>query len=186
MIQRTVGPAIPVEWSAPRAIWPALSNSRQLENALLNLCPQCPGRDARWSPNHHRDCQQVARRTCAHDNIGRPEGQYRLALRDATLDPACRARRIRPGIRAVLHDQAAGTRHGPRAFHDLRVRSTVWRTSSHLFRTGQGTTVCIYLPRHHGTTWMPRRLNFREASASFRPWRNRPGCRQISRRFGCF
>ena len=38
MIQRTVGPGIPIEVVGASTAWPALVDPSQLENALLNLC----------------------------------------------------------------------------------------------------------------------------------------------------
>ena len=59
MIQRTVGPGIPVETVGAGSLWPALVDPSQLENALLNLCINArdamPGRGA----DHDRDRQQV-------------------------------------------------------------------------------------------------------------------------------
>ncbi len=38
LVQRTVGPTIPIEVVGASGIWPALVDPSQLENALLNLC----------------------------------------------------------------------------------------------------------------------------------------------------
>ncbi|WP_245293398.1 ATP-binding protein, partial [Methylobacterium sp. CCH5-D2] len=75
LIQRTVGPSIPVEAVGATGLWPALVDPSQLENALLNLCINA--RDA--MPDGGRITVETANRWMdreaarAHEI---PEGQY--------------------------------------------------------------------------------------------------------------
>ncbi|MGC1333637.1 ATP-binding protein, partial [Pseudomonas sp.] len=75
LIQRTVGPGIQVETVGEQALWPALVDAGQLENALLNLCINA--RDA--MPNGGRINLQTANQWMDRE-AGRahnmPEGQY--------------------------------------------------------------------------------------------------------------
>ena len=82
LIQRTVGPAIPVEVVGAANAWPALVDASQLENALLNLCINARdampegGRITIETANKWMD-ERAARQ---HDM---PEGQYlSLAVTD--------------------------------------------------------------------------------------------------------
>ena len=75
LIQRTVGPAIPVEVVGAAGLWPALIDPGQLENTLLNLCINA--RDA--MPEGGRITIETANKWLderASRKLDMPEGQY--------------------------------------------------------------------------------------------------------------
>lgn len=148
MLSRTVGPSIEVDTVLMAGLWPALVDTPQLENALLNLCINA--RDAmpdggkitietgnRWIDRHG-----------AHQH-GIPEGQYMsLCVSDTgtgmsadviekAFDPFFTTKPIGQGTGLGLSmiygfaKQSGG---------QVRIYSEV----------GEGTMVCIYLPRHRG------------------------------------
>ena len=149
LIQRTVGPSILVETVGAAGLWPALVDTSQLENALLNLCLNA--RDA--MPDGGRITIETANRRMdreaarAHDL---PEGQYlSLSVSDTGMgmpadviakafDPFFTTKPIGEGTGLGLSmiygfaKQSGG---------QVRIYSEV----------GQGSTVRIYLPRYHGT-----------------------------------
>ncbi|MGF6573378.1 PAS domain S-box-containing protein [Paraburkholderia sp. GAS333] len=148
LIQRTVGPGIRLEAVGVAGLWPALVDSGQLENALLNLCINA--RDA--MPNGGRITIETANKWIdgsaarSHDM---PEGQYlSLCVTDTgtgmtadvigkAFDPFFTTKPIGMGTGLGLSmiygfaKQSGG---------QVRIYSEV----------GQGTTVCIYLPRFYG------------------------------------
>jgi signal transduction histidine kinase len=147
LVRRTVGPAVELEVVGAVGLWPALVDPSQLENALLNLCINA--RDA--MPDGGRITIETANKWLdrhaarTHDLS---EGQYlSLCVTDTGtgMAPDVRERRLR----ALLHHQAAGQGTGlglsmiygfaKQSGGQVRIYSEV----------GKGTTVCIYLPRHH-------------------------------------
>ena len=120
----------------------------QLENAILNLCINA--RDA--MPDGGRLTIETAN-TWLDERGARerdmPPGQYVADLRHRHRDGHV-ARRGRARLRSVLHHQAAGQGTGlglsmvygfaKQSGGQVRIYSEV----------GQGTTVQLYLPRHHG------------------------------------
>ena len=78
LIRRTIGPAITLEVVGAGGLWATLTDQSQLENALLNLCINCPRRHAERRPADHRDLEPLARRphgrgaaTCRPGNTSR-------------------------------------------------------------------------------------------------------------------
>jgi PAS domain S-box-containing protein len=149
LIQRTVGPSILVETVGASGLWAALVDPSQLENALLNLCLNA--RDA--MPDGGRITIETANRWMdreaarAHEL---PEGQYlSLSVSDTGMgmpadviakafDPFFTTKPIGQGTGLGLSmiygfaKQSGG---------QVRIYSEV----------GQGSTVCIYLPRYYGS-----------------------------------
>ena len=77
MIQRTVGPSIPVEVVGVSGLWPALVDPSQLENALLNLCINA--RDA--MPDGGRITVETHNKWIderASSKLDMPEGHYKM------------------------------------------------------------------------------------------------------------
>ena len=148
LIGRTVGPSIAVEAVGAAGLWPALVDASQLENALLNLCINA--RDA--MPDGGRLTIETANKWLdreaarSHDV---PEGQYlSLCVTDTgtgmTTEIAARA--FEPFFTTKPLGQGTGL--GLSMIYGFAQQSGGQvRIYSEL---GQGTTVCIYLPRHYG------------------------------------
>ncbi|MDP4026959.1 PAS domain S-box protein [Methylobacterium sp. NEAU 140] len=148
LIQRTVGPSIQVETVGMAGLWPALVDPSQLENALLNLCINA--RDAmpgggkitietgnRWIDRHGAK---------EHDL---PAGQYlSLCVSDTGtgMPPEVIAKAFDPFFTTKPLGQGTGLGlsmiygFAKQSGGQVRIYSEV----------GQGTNVCIYLPRHRG------------------------------------
>ncbi len=148
LIRRTVGPEITVETVDMVGLWPALVDPPQLENALLNLCINA--RDA--MPDGGRITIETANRwmddRTARERDVEP-GQYLSVCVSDTgtgmppdviakvFDPFFTTKPIGMGTGLGLSMIYGFTRQSG---GQVRIYSEV----------GQGTTVCIYLPRHHG------------------------------------
>jgi len=148
LVQRTVGPSIQVETIAAGGLWPTLVDANQLENALLNLCINARdampagGRITIETGNKWLD-QRAARER------GLDPGQYVTvcvsdtgagidkAILERVFDPFFTTKPIGEGTGLGLSMVYGFARqsHG-----HVRIYSEV----------GQGTMVCIYLPRHLG------------------------------------
>ena len=148
LIQRTVGPGILVEVVGATNGWPALVDPPQLENALLNLCINA--RDA--MPDGGTITIETAnkwideRAARQHDM---PEGQYlSLAVTDTGtgMPPEVVARVFEPFFTTKPIGEGTGLGlsmiygFAQQSGGQVRIYSEV----------GQGTTVCIYLPRYYG------------------------------------
>ncbi len=153
LIQRTVGPDIRVETIAAAGLWPALVDGNQLENAILNLCINA--RDA--MPEGGRITIETANKWIDQrtaDERGLDAGQYvTLCVSDTGtgIDKATLERVFDPFF--TTKPQGEGTGLGlsmvygfARQSHGhVRIYSEV----------GQGTMVCLYLPRHVGDAEEP-------------------------------
>jgi PAS domain S-box-containing protein len=148
LVQRTVGPSIQVETIAAGGLWPTLVDANQLENAILNLCINARdamptgGRITIETGNKWLD-QRAARER------GLDPGQYVTvcvsdtgagidkAILERVFDPFFTTKPIGEGTGLGLSMVYGFARqsHG-----HVRIYSEV----------GQGTMVCIYLPRHLG------------------------------------
>jgi PAS domain S-box-containing protein len=148
LIQRTVGPAITVEVVAASGVGLALVDPPQLENALLNLCINA--RDA--MPDGGRITIETAdqwldRREARQ--LGLPEGQYLvLSVADTGtgMSPEVIQRVFEPFFTTKPLGQGTGLGlsmiygFAQQSGGQVRIRSEL----------GEGTTVCIYLPRYAG------------------------------------
>ena len=148
LIQRTVGPNILVEVVGTSGIWPALVDPSQLENALLNLCINA--RDA--MPDGGRITIETANKWLderAAIKQAIPEGQYlSLCVTDTGvgMSPEVIARAFEPFF--TTKPIGEGTGLGLSMIYGFAQQSGGQvRIYSEI---GQGTTVCIYLPRHYG------------------------------------
>ncbi|GGM19131.1 histidine kinase [Pseudomonas asuensis] len=148
LIQRTVGPSIAIEAVGAANLWPALVDASQLENALLNLCINA--RDA--MPMGGRITIETANRWMDHEvarNHELQEGQYlSLCVTDTGIgmSPDVVARVFEPFF--TTKPIGKGTGLGLSMIYGFaRQSGGQVRIYSEL---GQGTTVCIYLPRHLG------------------------------------
>ena len=148
LIRRTMGPAIAVETVDVAGLWTSLVDPNQFENALLDLCINA--RDA--MPDGGRLMIETGNRWM-DDRAGRerdlPPGQYlSVCVTDSgTGMPAdVIARAFHPFFTTKPLGQGTGL--GLSMIYGFaRQSGGQVRIYSEL---GQGTTVCIYLPRHHG------------------------------------
>ncbi|MEZ1322149.1 PAS domain-containing protein [Pseudomonas fluorescens] len=150
LIQRTVGPSIRLKTVAAADLWPALVDASQLENALLNLCINA--RDA--MPDGGSIIVETANRTLDAESARvreMPEGQY-LCLSVADTGTGMSAEVIAKAFDPFFTTKPLGQGTGlglsmiygftKQSGGQVRVQSTV----------GQGTTMCVYLPRYLGET----------------------------------
>lgn len=148
LIQRTAGPGILLETVGSTDLWPAFVDKSQLENALLNLCINA--RDA--MPDGGRITletsnlwlnQQAAR---AYDL---PEGEFLcLSVSDtgSGMSPEVLAHVFEPFFTTKPIGQGTGL--GLSMIYGFAQQSG---GQVHIeSRVGEGTRVCIFLPRHHG------------------------------------
>ena len=148
LIRRTVGPEITVETVDMVGLWPALVDPPQLENALLNLCINA--RDA--MPDGGRITIETAnrwmdQRTARERDVD--PGQYlSLCVSDTgTGMPAdVVARAFDPFFTTKPLGQGTGLGLSM-IYGFVRQSGGQVRIYSEI---GQGTMVCIYLPRHYG------------------------------------
>ncbi|HUD29167.1 MAG TPA: PAS domain-containing protein [Novosphingobium sp.] len=148
LIQRTVGPAIRVETVGAAGLWPTLVDPSQLENSLLNLCINA--RDA--MPDGGRITIETANKWLDRNGARThdiPEGQYlSLCVTDTGtgMTPDVIAKAFDPFFTTKPIGQGTGLGlsmiygFAKQSGGQVRIYSEV----------GDGTTVCIYLPRHYG------------------------------------
>ncbi len=148
LIQRTVGPAISVETVGASGLWTALVDPSQLENALLNLCINA--RDA--MPHGGKITIETANKWLDHaaaKSHDVPDGQYlSLCVTDngTGMTPDVIAKAFDPFFTTKPLGQGTGLGlsmiygFAQQSGGQVRIYSEV----------GEGTTLCIYLPRHYG------------------------------------
>ena len=148
LVQRTVGPSVEVQHVGVSGLWLALVDPSQLENALLNLCINA--RDAmpeggkitietgnRWIDRQASKTQDI------------PEGQYlSLCVSDTGTG-------MTPDVIAKAFDPFFTTKPiGEGTGLGLSMIYGFARQSGGQVRiyseVGDGTMVCVYLPRHRG------------------------------------
>ena len=148
LVRRTVGPAITIEVVGAAGLWPALVDPNQLENALLNLCINA--RDA--MPEGGRITIETANKwldvRAARERDLEP-GQYlSLCVTDTGtgMTPEVIARAFDPFFTTKPIGEGTGLGlsmiygFARQSGGQVRIYSEV----------GQGTTICLYLPRHYG------------------------------------
>jgi PAS domain S-box-containing protein len=150
LIRRTVGPGVAVEVVGEATIWPTKVDPSQLENALLNLCINA--RDA-MAPDGGRLTVETANRRL-DERAARarelPPGQY-VAL--SVIDTGCG---MPPDIIAQAFDPFFTTKpmgHGTGLGLSM-VYGFVRQSGGQVgiySEVGGGTTMTLYLPRHHGS-----------------------------------
>nr|WP_280525316.1 PAS domain S-box protein [Methylobacterium oxalidis] len=149
MIRRTVGPSIHIEVVGASGLWPAFIDPPQLENALLNLCINA--RDA--MPEGGRITIETANKwlddRAAHEH-DLPPGQFlSLCVTDTGTG-------MTPDVIACAFDPFFTTKPtGQGTGLGLSMIYGFARQSGGQVRiyseVGQGTTMCLYLPRHYGS-----------------------------------
>ncbi|MFC4169861.1 ATP-binding protein [Teichococcus aestuarii] len=148
LIRRTMGPDVTVEVIPAPGLWATLVDNNQLENALLNLCINA--RDA--MPEGGRLTIETANR-CLDEAAARakdlPPGQYvSLVVRDTGtgMSPEVAARAFDPFF--TTKPLGVGTGLGLSMVYGF-VRQSGGQARI-LTEPGQGTTIWLNLPRHHG------------------------------------
>jgi CheY-like chemotaxis protein len=148
LIRRTVGPQITLEVVTAGGLWPALIDASQLESALLNLCINA--RDA--MPEGGRITIETANkwlddRTAKERDL--PPGQYLSVCVTDTgtgMTPEVIARAFDPFFTTKPLGQGTGLGLSM-VYGFVRQSGGQVRIYSEV---GSGTTMCLYLPRHHG------------------------------------
>ncbi|GJD56165.1 Blue-light-activated protein [Methylobacterium dankookense] len=150
LIRRTIGPELALEVVAAGGLWSVLVDPSQLENALLNLCINA--RDA--MPDGGRITIETANRwldTVAARERDLEPGQYvSLCVSDTGtgMSPDVMAKAFDPFF--TTKPMGQGTGLGLSMIYGfVRQSGGQVRIYSEL---GQGTTMCLYLPRHYGET----------------------------------
>jgi len=148
LVRRTVGPEIQVEMIAATGLWATLVDANQLENALLNLCINA--RDA--MPDGGRITIETGNRwldaRTARDQ-GLEPGQYVSVCVSDTgggIDKATLARVFDPFFTTKPIGQGTGLGLS-------MVYGFARQSNGHVriySEVGQGTTVCLHLPRYLG------------------------------------
>jgi PAS domain S-box-containing protein len=148
LVRRTMGPAVVVEVVAAGGLWTTLVDANQLENALLNLCINA--RDA--MPNGGQLTIETGNRWLderAAQDRELPSGQYAsLCVSDTGtgMPPQVIERAFDPFFTTKPTGQGTGLGLSM-IYGFVRQSGGQVRIYSEL---GQGTTICLYLPRHHG------------------------------------
>ncbi|MGJ5078731.1 PAS domain-containing protein [Bradyrhizobium sp. HKCCYLS3013] len=147
LVRRTVGPQIALEVVTAGGLWPALIDSSQLESALLNLCINA--RDA--MPEGGRITIETANKWL-DDRAARerdlPPGQYiSLCVTDTGtgMTPDVIEHAFDPFFTTKPIGQGTGLGLSM-VYGFVRQSGGQVRIYSEL---GQGTTMCLYFPRHY-------------------------------------
>ena len=146
LVGRTVGPAIQVTVVPAAGLWPTLVDANQLENALLNLCINA--RDAMPGGGHltiEAANRPLDNRSARLRDL--PPGNYvSLCVTDtgAGMLPDVIARAFDPFFTTKPIGQGTGL--GLSMVYGF-VRQSGGQVRIHS-QPGQGTTVCLFLPRH--------------------------------------
>jgi PAS domain S-box-containing protein len=148
MLHRTVGSMAQIEVIGAVGLWTVSIDASQLENAILNLCIN--GRDA--MPDGGKLTIETANKWI-DDRAGRerdlPQGQYiSLCVTDngTGMSPTTIERAFEPFYTTKPIGQGTGLglsmiyRFARQSGGQVRIYSEM----------GLGTTVCLYVPRHHG------------------------------------
>lgn len=148
MLRRTIGATSEIEVVGAAGLWTANIDAGQLENALLNLCIN--GRDA--MPEGGKLTIETANKWIDERIAGERDlepGQY-ISLCVTDTGTGMSAETIRRAFEPFYTTKPIGQGTGlglSMIYGFARQSGGQVRIYSEL---GQGTTVCIYLPRHHG------------------------------------
>ena len=148
IIRRTIGPEITLEVVTAGGLWPTLVDAPQLESALLNLCINARdampkgGRITVETANKWLDEREALSRDVA-------PGQYvALCVTDTGtgMSADVQAKAFDPFFTTKPLGQGTGLGLSM-IYGFVRQSGGQVRIYSEI---GQGTTMCLYLPRHHG------------------------------------
>ncbi|WP_142586318.1 ATP-binding protein, partial [Methylobacterium symbioticum] len=153
LVRRTAGPGVAVEVVEAGGLWSVLVDPHQLENALLNLCINA--RDA--MPDGGRLTVETANRwldaAAARERDLAPGPYVSLCVSDSGtgMSPEVMAKAFDPFF--TTKPMGQGTGLGLSMIYGfVRQSGGQVRIYSEL---GQGTTLCLYLPRHRGAAEAP-------------------------------
>lgn len=148
MLRRTVGATVDMEIVGAAGLWTADIDAGQLENAILNLCIN--GRDA--MPGGGKLVIETANKWL-DERVGRerdlPPGQY-ISVCVTDTGTGMSAEVVERAFEPFYTTKPIGMGTGlglSMIYGFARQSGGQVRIYSEV---GQGTTVCIYLPRHHG------------------------------------
>ena len=150
LIRRTVGPAIDLEVVGAGGLWLTEIDQSQLENALLNLCINA--RDA-MAPSGGRLTIETANKWLDDRHARERDlaaGQYiSICVTDtgSGMSPEIIERIFEPFFTTKPIGQGTGL--GLSMIHGF-VRQSGGQIRVYS-EPGLGTTMCLYLPRHHGS-----------------------------------
>ena len=150
LVRRTVGPQIALEVVTAGGLWPALIDASQLESALLNLCINA--RDS--MPEGGRITIETANKWLddrAAKDRDLPPGQYLSVCVTDTgtgMTPEVIARAFDPFFTTKPIGQGTGLGLSM-VYGFVRQSGGQVRIYSEV---GRGTTMCLYLPRHYGSS----------------------------------
>ncbi|WP_218119328.1 PAS domain S-box protein [Brevundimonas sp. 374] len=148
LVRRTTGPGIEVEVVAGAGLWPVLIDAHQLENAVLNLCINA--RDAMPSGGRltiETGNRWIDARTAKAQDL--EPGQYvSICVSDTGtgMAPEVAARAFEPFF--TTKPLGEGTGLGLSMIYGF-VRQSGGQVRIYS-EAGEGTMVCLYLPRHFG------------------------------------
>ena len=148
LIRRTMGPGVEIEVVGAGGLWPTLVDPNQMENALLNLCINA--RDA--MPDGGKLTVETANKWLddrAAKERELPPGQYvSLCVTDtgSGMSPEVKARAFDPFFTTKPLGQGTGL--GLSMIYGF-VRQSGGQVRIYS-EEGQGSTMCLYLPRHLG------------------------------------
>ena len=148
LLRRTVGPAVHFEVVGAPGLWPALIDPPQLENALLNLCINA--RDA--MPDGGRITIETANKWLderAAKERDLPPGQY-LSLCVTDTGTGMTTEVIERAFDPFFTTKPIGQGTG---LGLSMIYGFVRQSGGHVriySEVGEGTTMCLYLPRHYG------------------------------------
>jgi PAS domain S-box-containing protein len=159
LIRRTVGPGIELDVLGAPDLWNTLIDPHQLENAVLNLCINA--RDA--MPDGGRITIETSNKDfdegAAAERELQPGAYIALCVTDTGtgMTPDTMRRAFDPFFTTKPLGQGTGL--GLSMIYGFAIQSggSVKIES----RVGHGTTICIYLPRHHGEASRPANLPHR-------------------------
>jgi PAS domain S-box-containing protein len=148
LIRRTVGPAIEIETVNAAGLWPSLIDPSQLENAILNLCINA--RDA--MPDGGRITIESGNRWMderAAKPRGLEPGQY-ISLSVSDTGTGMTAAVIEKAFDPFFTTKPIGVGTGLGLSMIYGFAKQSGGSVSIYSEIGEGSVVCIYLPRHLG------------------------------------
>jgi PAS domain S-box-containing protein len=164
LVRRTVGPSVELEVVGSSGLWPVLVDPNQLENAILNLCIN--GRDAMPDGGKltiEASNKWLDERAARQQDL--PIGQYVSVCVSDTgtgMTPEVIAKAFDPFF--TTKPMGEGTGLGLSMIYGFaRQSGGQVRIYSEL---GQGTTMCLYFPRHTGETLPDEEVELPSAAAA--------------------